>query len=141
MGLKWLTWEAWSCLGISAIISWLSCFRIFPVAKISSPMIFQAFLKNKTLKPSGPGALLLSITEITFQTSCLEVGQSKAAKQLVGTLGPNYLLLLHAVLLFQLPHLYFSHTLTLSISSRTLTVGVSNFFMALLCPIFLFFHS
>ncbi|KAG5001757.1 hypothetical protein JHK87_022829 [Glycine soja] len=43
-------------------------------------MIFQAFLKNKTLKPSSPGALLLSITKIMFQTSCLEVGQSKAAK-------------------------------------------------------------
>jgi len=51
-------------------------------------MIFQAFLKNKALKPSGPGALLLSITEIMFQTSCLEVRQSKAAKQSVETLGP-----------------------------------------------------
>lgn len=56
------------------------------VAKISSPMMFQAFLKNKTLKQSEPGALLLSITEMTLQISCL--GLSKASKQSVGTLGP-----------------------------------------------------
>ena len=58
------------------------------VAKISSPMMFQAFLKNKTLKQSEPGALLLSITEMTLQTSCLVIGLSKASKQSVGTLGP-----------------------------------------------------
>lgn len=56
IGLKWFTWEACYVLGMSAIMAWLICFKIFPemknsltAAKILSPMMFQASLKNKAL--------------------------------------------------------------------------------------------